>query len=955
MQGLSQEIEAGIESILKGLALEIRLDINIKDPKEEFPGLVGYTTDITKNTGAKYSGVITQTNPTYLLLTYKPNKRGKTTVDEKIFYRDIKSARAYDEDSDMLTDDRMTAVIRAKTDSFVMVKDMLKTWVDSPNAPSKDKIRSFVSRLSEAGEKAIKFMRRALAHEIDYDNLEPHKVASAMKAKPVVLEGIFRMDYAIKELKNQLELDEFELEEKEFKIGYPERFGKGKFFPVEDYWKDWLNEEEDAVNICPHSTKGEIVTISDLKIQLPEVPKDKSKILFSDLPKEEQYWKRPKDPGNITPKNVDHYHEFILEEYRRRREGVHIMINGEVVYLTGHHYFALTRFRMLDDGEFMKYLEAQRDMFYHMEACLRDKRSLGHIFAKSRRTGFTYVVLAIMLNYATSTRNAKLGMTSKSGDDVQEVWAKFSYAFLNLPFWLRPVVKGKVDSNISLEFAQPSDNTKATKKSRRLDVEDYLNTTVDYRPTKNDSYDSVKLDMYLGDEAFKWVKPGDYIAHLGMVAPTMMPAGRVVGKAFIGSTMGAMAKGGEQGVELLQGSDVLDRDEITGKTPTALYRHFLPAQDNMFEFTDKYGKCWKEAPPEDQVVYNMYGDRIKIGSMDYLLAVEEQKRKQSDKALNEQLRTYPRNWSHVFRDDSEESRFNLHKIYQQLDHNYSLEERTLWMVGNFEWVDGEQDTKVVFRQNPMGRCKVSWLPSKVDETEKLANNVDWRNGLCYPLNGDLVRFGCDPYSLGATHGVGSKGALHGLTMKFPGHPGVPSNKFVVQYIHRPPTDIMFFEDVIKILYYYGAPALVESNRPDLLRHMRNRGYRHFALDRVDRPKNKLNDQERMYGGQMMSSKDIIDSHMNQIGAWIEDYVGVYMDDGRDVRPVGEMGDMTFNETLQDWAKFDPAPGKRGKHDATISSGLAIMACNPERFQKKTVEKKPIAVKTLVRKHKVKTW
>ena len=35
--------------------------------------------------------------------------------------------------------------------------------------------------------------------------------------------------------------------------------------------------------------------------------------------------------------------------------------------------------------------------------------------------------------------------------------------------------------------------------------------------------------------------------------------------------------------------------------------------------------------------------------------------------------------------------------------------------------------------------------------------------------------------------------------------------------------------------------------------------------------------------------------------------------------------MYFNRTLNDWAKFDI--NKRTKFDATISSGLAIMACN----------------------------
>ena len=42
-----------------------------------------------------------------------------------------------------------------------------------------------------------------------------------------------------------------------------------------------------------------------------------------------------------------------------------------------------------------------------------------------------------------------------------------------------------------------------------------------------------------------------------------------------------------------------------------------------------------------------------------------------------------------------------------------------------------------------------------------------------------------------------------------------------------------------------------------------------------------------------------------------------------------MGDMPFNETLVDWAKFDI--NNRTKHDASISSGLAIMATRRHRY------------------------
>jgi len=51
--------------------------------------------------------------------------------------------------------------------------------------------------------------------------------------------------------------------------------------------------------------------------------------------------------------------------------------------------------------------------------------------------------------------------------------------------------------------------------------------------------------------------------------------------------------------------------------------------------------------------------------------------------------------------------------------------------------------------------------------------------------------------------------------------------------------------------------------------------------------------------------------------YIQSYVGA--------KPDGGYGDMYFNRTLNDWTRFDIT--KRTKYDATISSGLAIMACN----------------------------
>ena len=74
------------------------------------------------------------------------------------------------------------------------------------------------------------------------------------------------------------------------------------------------------------------------------------------------------------------------------------------------------------------------------------------------------------------------------------------------------------------------------------------------------------------------------------------------------------------------------------------------------------------------------------------------------------------------------------------------------------------------------------------------------------------------------------------------------------------------------------------------------------------------------------------SHAAAIESYIEKYIG-YDKEGK-YRDPEEMGTMPFNRTLLDWAKFDI--NNRTKYDASISSGLAIMA--NQRHLYRTVKK-----------------
>jgi len=578
--------------------------------------------------------------------------------------------------------------------------------------------------------------------------------------------------------------------------------------------------------------------------------------------------------------------DFREEMWKYRINGLWFYNNGYPVYLTGLYAFYLIWWK-LDNG-YPKFRVPDWEFFCFWQYCIDDPNCMGMVEATRRRQGKTMRSGVTLYEYASSHREAHSGIQSKSGSDAKDnVYAKGVLNKLkHLPDFFIPkydLEKGKYPKS-GLYFTETNVRGKASIEDLTEEI-DELNSSVTWKASDHISYDGMKLHRYVGDEIGKTEPPIDvYKRHLVVYYCLLDDELNVIGKALYTTTVEEMKKGGAQFRLIWDASNQASRDE-NGMTNSGLYRYFQPSHRTLN--IDKYG-----VPDEEKSLKQIMNGRRKLEEDgDHI-------------ALASTIRKTPINVKEMFYVDPDECAFDAIRLNHRLEQITWIDLKELYQIGNLQWVDGP-GSSVKFIPNPKGKW---WFNKDLDlSDEKEWNLVRKEGSLFFPEARRMA--GVDPFSHNRTKDKkNSDGACY-VGNKPDATNKDQSMKPLVEYIARPKTAPLFYEDMIMTWHFCGCEATVEDNKIGLINYAEDRGYLSFI---------KEFDNKRGITATTATHAHIM--------AELEEFVS---------GPDDDLAKCDFTRLLTDLFSFDISDTE--KNDASMAFAYYRIGCFGYKYKKKPSE------------------
>ncbi|MBK7338381.1 MAG: hypothetical protein IPJ00_20475 [Saprospirales bacterium] len=529
----------------------------------------------------------------------------------------------------------------------------------------------------------------------------------------------------------------------------------------------------------------------------------------------DQYWERQLPPvdwndrrkAELRNGTIDPVCErYRRQEWYRRLNGFWFMNNGQPTYLTGLNYFFLSHWYLGGDVDYGYYRERDRKFFYFLQHEIEDPLSVGVLYVTRRREGKTSKGSCFVYEPVSRTPLAFGGIQSKTEEDAEKIVFQRGIVtpFTKMSDFFRPTFdtsSGK-EPKKRLKFSSPAKKGRAAIDS--FDDEE-LGSEIDFRASTIGAYDGSKLLRYLGDEIFKTANLNIRERHRIVRLCCTNERGQFSGKMLLTSSVEEIEGSIKDYRTFWEESNPLIRNS-NGRTTTGLSRYFLSAAEALNY--DQYGFEDVEAN------YAFYmGERDSV--------------RHDINAYNSEVRKNPFSIEEAFRMSNDASIYDINRINDQLAAVAPLEEELI-IEGELLWTNGQPtpngpDTAVVFKEVKGGKFKLL-RNQKFFKPDDPKFGLRKTQGLFVPINGARFALSCDPFDHVTTvDSRRSNGAAY-LHLKFDSMDPDNSDLPILEYIYRADHPKLFYDDVLKICAFAGAPLLFEDNKQGIRTYFEERHF-----------------------------------------------------------------------------------------------------------------------------------
>ncbi len=645
------------------------------------------------------------------------------------------------------------------------------------------------------------------------------------------------------------------------------------------------------------------------EITLPPCP-PKEKIANYNLPEKEQKFIREPLPSDLRLWSPEKRKEYIAREWDRRINGYWFYNHGNIEFITGLHYFYVSWWKI--GNLYPMWTDMNRDFFYVWNLCENDIYCDGLVFVSYRGSGKTILSTAIVYEPISRKYGVNASFQSKTDGDAKKIFKRLISSWQRLPTFFKPLDTGENRPATALDFSEPS---KRDTKQLNKDAQDFLGSMISYAASSESALDGDNLHRVVIDEFAKSFNV-DTVERLKVVRETLR-AGRSQygrGKILNTSTVEESEKKGTVNTrKIWDDANPAIRDP-NGFTKNGMYRIFVPATEGYLEviggesFIDDYGYSLREKAKE-------------------FFLNKRSNLKGSD--LNSEKRKYPLEEKDIWVSDTKVAIFDTHKVETQIEYNNYELAKNLLVRGNFYWVGGVRFGTVGWNPCENGKWLIYWLPPV-----ELRNKTIIKNGKKAPANTDLSCSGLDPYDSDTTADESRMSDAAGYTFrKFDPLNPYETGTFVSEYVNRPKTSDIMFEDMLMQVIFYGHEILIENNKIGAINFFKRHGYENYLMRRPEETQTASSRKTVDDYGIPMSGSEARQSLIYATESYIINSVGLIEEEGKE--PI--MGKCYFNTLLGNWQNYD-VDDDWTKYDSMVGAGLALLASRKYIAKKKTIKK-----------------